>query len=589
MNASAPVSASLSAAVLKLLRLRFQITFNSFRHAKTKTRIWTVIGLFGLMALAAFIFWISWLVLGFLRSPELAEYVGSNVTVFLQAVPALILTALFLGILLTSFGVLLQALYLSGDMDFLLAAPVPIRAVFIAKLLQAVLPNFGLAALFGLPILYGLGASAGYNFLYFPLVLIIMVVLTMSAAGLSALLVMAVVRIFPARRIAEVLGFFGAIFSMLCSQSGNLTNSMRGGSDPSGKQLDGLLTVAARFNSPWIPLNWAGQGLVAVGEGRWFLGLLLVSMSLGLALAAFWFALVTAERWYYSGWAGMQVISNKKKVSLPVQAAAGQSEWLAGLIAQILPAPVRAIIRRDFIILTRDLRQMSQLVSPLIFGLLYSFMFFRNNGQAPAGRGEAPGWFMDSFRILLAYGNIGMSLFVGWMLLGQLSGNGISREGKTFWILKAAPLPPSYLLTAKFIVAYLPALGMGWFFLGGISILQGIPFVGFLYGLLAVAMCLAGMNGIQLGFGALTANFDWEDPRKINSGRMGCLGSILTGLFLPFGFSLFIAPLWVVAALQLPMAFGYLIGFVFGTSITGLCAWLPLKMAQSRISRLGEA
>ena len=56
----------------------------------------------------------------------------------------MILSALFVGTLLTSFGVLLQAMYLAGDMDFLLASPVPIRAVFIAKLLQAVIPNFAI-------------------------------------------------------------------------------------------------------------------------------------------------------------------------------------------------------------------------------------------------------------------------------------------------------------------------------------------------------------------------------------------------------------------------------------------------------------
>ena len=55
-----------------------------------------------------------------------------------------VLGGAFLGILLTSFGVLLQALYLAGDMDFLLSAPIPMRAVFLTKLLQAILPNFGL-------------------------------------------------------------------------------------------------------------------------------------------------------------------------------------------------------------------------------------------------------------------------------------------------------------------------------------------------------------------------------------------------------------------------------------------------------------
>ena len=213
-------------AVLKLLRLRWQINYNSFRHAKTKTKIWTVIGLAGIFGFSAFIFWVSTLLLVFLRSPAPVKYLGAGAGFFLEAMPALVLSTMFIGILLTSFGVLLQALYLSGDMDFLLTVPVPVRAVFITKLLQAVLPNFSLMALFGLPVLYGLGISGGYNFIYYPGVLIMMISMTLAAAGLSALLVMAVVRVFPARRVAEVLGFFGALFSMVVSQSGNLSNSL---------------------------------------------------------------------------------------------------------------------------------------------------------------------------------------------------------------------------------------------------------------------------------------------------------------------------------------------------------------------------
>ena len=588
MNASTQASAQMFSSVWKLLRLRWQITFNSFKHSKTSRKVWTIIALFGLLALVGLVFWLSFLLLGFLRSPNLKEYIGLDVLPFLQAIPALIFSAMFLAIFLTSFGVLLQALYLSGDMDFLLTSPVPIRAVFITKLLQAVLPGFGVAAIFALPVLFGLGVSGGYNIFYYLFVIMLMMALTLAAAGLSALLVMAVVRIFPARRVAEVLGFVGALASMICSQTGNLSRFAGRTSNPSSAQLDGLANLVTQLNTPWMPLNWAGRGLVELGEGRWLSGFLLVFLTLGLAAAAFWFALVTAERWYYTGWAGMQAITNKKKTAVPASSTTNRLSPLAVLSERFLPAPVRGLVRRDFLILTRDLRQMSQLVSPLIFGLLYTFMFFRNSSQPPAGRGEAPGWFMDSFRSLLVYGNVGMSLFVGWMLLGQLSGNGISREGKSYWLLKASPLRPAHLLAAKFIVAYLPALGLGWFFLTGISLLQGISLVGYLYGLLAVAMCLAGMNGILLGFGAAGANFEWQDVRKINSGNMGCLGSIVTGLFLPVAFGLFIGPLWIAAVFQFPMIFGYLAGLVLGVSVNGVCAWLPLKIARGRIAKLGE-
>jgi hypothetical protein len=197
-----PPSQRFLPAVWKLVRLRLLISLNGFKHSRIIRKILTIIAILGLLVFAGAILYLSWLLLDFLRSPQLRQYVGMDVTPFLQAMPVMIFTGLFLGILLSSFGVLLQALYLSGDMDFLLSSPVPIRAVFVTKLLQAVLPNFGLITLFGLPVLYGLGLAGHYNILYYPLVLLTMIALALAAAGLSGLLVMLVARVFPARRAA---------------------------------------------------------------------------------------------------------------------------------------------------------------------------------------------------------------------------------------------------------------------------------------------------------------------------------------------------------------------------------------------------
>ena len=203
---------------------------------------------------------------------------------FLDSVPVLVVSAAFLGILVTSFGVLLQALYLAGDMDFLLSAPVPIRAVFITKLLQAILPNFGLICLFALPVLFGLGASSGYNFLYYPLVLIVLAALALAAAGLSSLLVMVVVRIFPARRVAEVLGFVGAIISFACSQSGQLSRF----SQFSAGQADQAILMATRFNTPWSPLSWAGRGIGGPGREAVVTGGWLIDTFVRAGIPDFW-------------------------------------------------------------------------------------------------------------------------------------------------------------------------------------------------------------------------------------------------------------------------------------------------------------
>jgi len=586
MNASTThmADARVFPGVWKLLSLRLRITYNSFRHAKLRRKIGTIVLWLGILALAFFIFTMSKWLLGFVRSPELHQYAGVDLEPFLSAIPVVTLSALFVATLLTSFGVLLQALYLSNDMDFLLSTPIPIRSVFVAKLLQAVLPNFGLIALFGIPILFGLGISSGYNILYYPLLLIMMVMLALAAAGIASLLVMLVVRVMPPRRAAEILGFVGAIIGFSFSQIGNFRNAVGKDINVSGTQMTNLLM---RANTPWLPLNWAGQGLVALGEGHWLSGLLLVGLTLGLTSLAFWFALTTAEQLFYSGWAGMQVITRKKATRARQASQPNTKNPALGLL-RFIPTPVLGILQKDFLTLTRDLRNLSQLVSPIILGVIYTFSILRGNGVPPPGQGEAPTWFMDSFRVVLAYSSVGMSLFVGWMILSRLAGMGFSQEGKNYWILKVSPVSPGYLLAAKFIVSYLPPLGLGLVFLTVISIAQGLTLLEFLYSLIAIIMCLAGSAGILLSFGVLGANFTWADPRRMNAGGMGCLGQIITMLYVPISFGLFILPIGLTGFFNIPILYGYLAGLILGSGVTVACAFIPLWLVRQKVERLNE-
>ena len=225
--------------------------------------------------------------------------------------------------------------------------------------------------------------------------------------------------------------------------------------------------MLVHFNTPWLPLNWAGQGLVAVGEGRWLAGLPLVALTLGGCAFAFVIALATAERWYYSGWAGMQVSARKNKLSRSSHPTPRAN--IGSRLEFLLPGPVRAILSKDFLLLRRDLRNLSQLISPLIFGVVYTVMFLRPGNQMFSGAGDMPEWVLGIAHIVTTYGNIIMSLFVGWMLLARLSGMAFSSEGKNYWLLKSAPVRASHLLVAKFLVAYLPTLALGLFFLAGVS------------------------------------------------------------------------------------------------------------------------
>jgi ABC-2 type transport system permease protein len=573
------------ASVWKLLRLRLVIFINNFRRSRLRSKIGLVVAALGFLVLLGFILFLSITLLRFLSSPDFAGLVG-DASPLLDAIPTTLIGASALGILLTSFGVLLQALYLSGDMDFLMSAPVPIRAVFIAKLVQALLPNFAIMALFSLPILIGLGIAGGYNFLYYPLVVVMLLLISLAATSLASLLVMAAARIFPARRIAEVLGFVVGTFFFAFSQSSQFTNY-----DYNDQQIADILQTTSRLNQPWSPFAWAGNGLVALGKGEWLPAAGLLVLSIGLAGAVFALALVTSERLYYTGWSSLQNNRRKKK---PARKSIGAAQSPASTttarspvgLARLVPAPVRAILLKDLLLYRRDLRNLSQLITPLILGVVYAVSLLSTPREAFAGRGEAPDWFMAAINGVLLYGDVGLALFLGWMLVNNLAGSGFSMEGKSYWLLKSAPLSSRTLILSKFLVAYLPSLVICLVYVIVLGILKGSGPLALLNGILAVVVTLAGLTGIYLAFGTARAKFDWDNPNQKN--RTGCIGMLAGFGYLVICLCLFILPPLGAALLNLPLLVGQVVGLLLGSAAGIAGAVIPIAMVEHRVPTLAE-
>jgi len=567
------------ASVWKLLRLQVVISFNNFKRAKTSRKIGTVVLWLLALTFLGFVLWGSIALLRFVQTPEFLEAAQlGGYTGLLDNLPTFLLTASTLGILLTSFSVLLQGLYLSGDMDFLMSTPIPIRSIFVAKLIQAVLPNFLISSLFIVPVLFGLGISAGYNLLYYPLVLAALVALALAAAGLSSLLVMVAARFFPARRVAEVLGFVVGTFFFASSQMARFM-------EVEEEQFDAALASASRAVPAWSPLTWVGDGLVHIGQGNWLPGLGLLVLSLALICGIFYLALVTAERMYYTGWSSLQ--NNRRKKARSATAAKTTKVSQPNFFARLVSAPVRAILVKDLLLYRRDLRNASQLVTPLILGVVYAVSFLRNDGGMPVGQDEIPSVFRQIMESFFVYGDVALALFLGWMLIANLAGLGFSQEGQSYWMLKSAPLHPGTLITAKFLVGYIPTFVVCGLYILVLQILKGTPVGSILRSLVLLGLVLAGLTGIYLFFGITGAKFDWDNPQKIN-GTIGCLGNIVGMAFLPIVFGLYAGPAIVAAFLDLPILVGQLAGLVLGGGVSLAAGLIPLRLAHSKVERLNE-
>jgi ABC-2 type transport system permease protein len=562
--------------------LQLRIWINGFRRGRARDRVGRVIVLLLLAGLMVFVFLVSRVLLSFIRSPAFLSAVP-NMPHLAESLPVTVLGAAFLGILLTSFGVLLQALYLSGDMDFLLSAPVPIRAVFLSKMLQAVVPNFGLICIFVLPLLFGLGSAEHYGPAFYPLTMLAMAALALAAAGIAAMLVMGIVHFFPARRAAEILGFVGAVVTILCSQSGQFARM----SEFSDAQLQQAAQAVSRFDAPWSPLAWAGRGLVLVGQGDWAIGAGLLLAMFAICAVVFVGALVAAERMYYSGWASVSVAGTRKRRMTSARPAVLRRETVGDGRAR-RRSPVWAIVVKDFALLRRDLRNISGMITPIIMGVVYAILLVRGGGEPPAGRGEAPEWFMQGFRDLLIFGNIGISLFVGWVLSTRLATMSFSQEGRSWWILKTSPIGAGRLLTAKYIVSYLPVVVLGGAFFLILSIVQRVAPGDVIFGLLAVALCYAAVTGIGLAFGVVGANFVWDDPRRMVRGTAGCLSSIASVVALGTCLLFFIGPVFGASLLGLPATAAKVIGLLIGAAVSIAWAVVPPVLVRDRVPHLGD-
>ena len=605
-------------SVWQLLYLRLVISLRGVRRAKLRKKIGYAFLLLLGLGLIAFAIFLTWGFLRLMNSPSLQQAMQQQTEYqqllnLFSTIPVAITSGAFIVLLLTSFGVLLQALYLAKDMDFLLVAPLPMRAVFLAKMIQSVLPNLGLVSLFGLPILFGLGAAWQYPIIYYPLVVAVMIALALTASGLASLLVMAVVRVFPARRVAEVIGFIGAIVTFICSQSGNLMRF----ENISGDQAMQTLTLAERFNQSWLPLTWAGRGLSAIGERNWLEGLGLLTLVMGSAVLVFWLSLAACERLYYSGWSSLQGVTKRrrpanlaerrKRQALADQPALNSEPKLAGIgtvpglfeatevlqaretwVQKVLPAPVFSLAYKDMLVLRRDLRNLSQLITPLIFGLMYGVVLLRGGNDAFLGSGQAPEMVLTGLRSLSVFGSVLLALFVSWSLVARLAGMGFSAEGVSYWLVKTAPVPIGQLMLAKFLVAYLPTLLLSGAYLVIISLLRTESLRLLPFSLPAVALIIAGDCGINLAFGIAGARLDWQDPRHMQRFSTGCLSALATLAYMGLSVVLFFGPALLAEMLGIRREWGLLGGLLLGGGLALASAILPLLLVKERVNRLGE-
>lgn len=177
------------------------------------------------------------------------------------------LSWLFLAFLsfLTFSGIVtaLSTFFLSEDIRLLLATPIDLRRLFLARFAKTVVQSSWMIVIFLLPVLLGVGVARCAPCLFYLMVLLVVAPFCMIPVAIGSGITLLLVNVFPARRARDILMLMGLLFAgsiVLLLRFIQPERLMRVESLP---DITGFFATLQSPITPLLPSFWAGETLFA--------------------------------------------------------------------------------------------------------------------------------------------------------------------------------------------------------------------------------------------------------------------------------------------------------------------------------------
>jgi ABC-2 type transport system permease protein len=451
-------------------------------------------------------------------------------------------------LLLSNLITALSSFFLARDLDLLISAPVDWLWFYLAKLAENLLHSSWMVVVMAVPIFAAYGAVFGGGPL-FPLVAAAAFLpLLVIPAAIGAVLTLALVNIFPARRLRDFLTLLavaaaaGFVLWLRLAKPEQLAR-------PEGfRNLIDFLTLLQAPTNPLLPSQWSADIVM-----NWLdrvadpLPILLLWSTAGALVVL---GALLHHRLYASGFARAQEGGDTR------DGGRRQARWVGYLLRPLGPMQ-REMFLKDVRVFFRDSTQWGQLI--LIGVLLVVYLF--NISALPINTGERVPLFVTTLVIFL---NQGLSGFVLAAIAVRFIFPAVSLEGRQFWLLRSSPLDLRALIRSKYWTGTAPllVLALGLTVITNVS-LKSAPVI-LLMNVGTVAALTFAIAALALAFGAVYPQFDSENAAQIPTsfGGLVCMMSI-TGLL----------------ALVIIVEAGPVAGFLRDTQFDGHPGVMPILVA----------
>ncbi|MCX6557271.1 MAG: hypothetical protein NTW95_07585 [Candidatus Aminicenantes bacterium] len=354
----------------------------------------------------------------------------------------------------------LSAFYFSRDLEFLVALPARPFEVIGAKFGVILVNEYLTALLIVVPAFVVYGVMAAKPLAYWPLAVLVFLLLPVIPLALSGLLVMAMMRLVNVSRKKDFLilaGSLALLAGVLFLQLGLAGNRSPEELVKFFGAADGL---ARLLGEKFPPCIWASRLLAAGFSAPGFGYLVLYA---GGSIAVLLLLLWVSEKLFYRGLIGLSEMAVRRKklsaVALANGFANGRKAW-------------QAIFSREWKLMNRTpIFLLNGILSVVLVPVMLFFMVRTSAGSSS----------LAILKILGSGNRMAETMFAAafFVACGCLNGTAsstFSREGRNFWISKVIPVSPGRQAAGKFLHSYLVAalgvlggsltawlaLGLGW-------------------------------------------------------------------------------------------------------------------------------
>lgn len=405
----------------------------------------------------------------------------------------------------------MTTLYCSYDLKFLFSAPISVRTLFIDKALEtSFYASWTLAAVI-LPYVLALGRVKGCGAGFYLSFLGLMVPFVLMGAAFGIMFSMLIMYAFPSSKTRDAVWVLGSV-------SLAMVYVMIRFAQPEKLLHPDALEAVAQYlqflqapTAEYLPSWWITKAMMSFSSGRWSVFLSCAGLLFLSAGAVYGLMVYLSGRLYMKGFSGAQ---EGRRFEGGLTGCFEHRLALKGLrFTSFL-----ALYWKDRKLFIRDARYWSQIV--LILALIAVYLF--SIRQLPL---DTP-----DLKSLVSFLNIGIAGFVVSAIGLRFTFPAVSLEGKSWWIVKSAPVPVKNMMLEKLVFSALPSM-----LLGGVlvvwsnRILHADMFVSAL-SVSTIMLCSVVLSAMGVGLGAVFPKFNIENIHQIESSSGGfvymacCLG-----------------------------------------------------------------